>query len=83
MKHKSAVMGKTIAFSKWNKPFKPVGIPSGWVKPCEGLIEMIPINIFQHYVIDKNEFPHNKWFLLMSMLNKITTTFRSSEHLKS
>jgi len=27
MKHKSVVVGKTIAFSICNKPFKPLGLP--------------------------------------------------------
>jgi hypothetical protein len=38
-------MGETIAFSICNKPFKPLGLPSGRVKSREGLLEMIPINI--------------------------------------
>ena len=51
-------MGETIAFSVCNKPFKPLGIPSGQVKSREGLPAMTPTNIFQHYVIDKHELPH-------------------------
>jgi len=38
-------MGETIAFSVCNKPFKHIGFPRGQVKSCEGLLEMIPINI--------------------------------------
>jgi hypothetical protein len=53
MKHKSAVMGETIAFSICNKPFKPLGIPRGRVKSHEDLTEMIPTNILKHYVVDK------------------------------
>jgi hypothetical protein len=46
MKHKSVVVGKTIAFSICNK--KPLGLPSGRVKSREGLPEMILINILKH-----------------------------------
>jgi len=45
MKHKSAFVGGTIAFSVCNKPFKPLGLPRGRVKSREGLSEMIPTNI--------------------------------------
>lgn len=45
MKHKSSFVGETIAFSICNKPFKPIGLPSGQVKSREGLPEMIPTNI--------------------------------------
>jgi hypothetical protein len=45
MKHKSSFVGDTIAFSICNKPFKPLGLPSGRVKSREGLSEMIPTNI--------------------------------------
>jgi len=45
MKHKSAFVGETIAFSICNKPFKPLGLPSGRVKSREDLPEMIPTNI--------------------------------------
>jgi hypothetical protein len=45
MKHKSSFVGDTIAFSVWNKPFKPLRLPSGGVKSREGLPEMIPTNI--------------------------------------
>jgi hypothetical protein len=32
MKHKSSFVGETIAFSTCNKPFKPLGLPSGRVQ---------------------------------------------------
>jgi hypothetical protein len=38
-------MGETIAFSVCNKPFKPLGFPSGRVKYRESLPEIIPTNI--------------------------------------
>jgi hypothetical protein len=44
MKHKSSFVGETIAFSVCNKPFKPLGIPSGRVKSREGLTEVMPTN---------------------------------------
>jgi hypothetical protein len=52
-KHKSAVMGETIAFSICNKPFKLLRLPSGRVKSRESLLRMIPTNILKHYVVDK------------------------------
>jgi hypothetical protein len=52
MKHKSNVMGETIAFSIC-KPFKPLGLPSGRVRSREGLLGMIPTSILKHYVVDK------------------------------
>jgi hypothetical protein len=58
MKHKSTVVGETIAFSVCNKPFKLLWLPSGWVKSCEGLPGIIPTNILKHYVVDKQGFPH-------------------------
>jgi hypothetical protein len=36
MKHTSSFIGETIAFSICNKPFKPLGLPSGRVKYREG-----------------------------------------------
>jgi hypothetical protein len=39
MKHKSAVVGETIAFSICNKSFKPLGLPRGCVKSREGCEE--------------------------------------------
>jgi hypothetical protein len=58
MKHKSAIVGETIVFSICNKLFKPQGLSSGQVKSCEGLPEMIPIDILKHYVNDKQGLPH-------------------------
>jgi hypothetical protein len=62
MKHKSSFVGETIVFSICNKPFKPLGLPSGRLKSREGLPEMIPINIeMLYYQLSKN--PHsNTWF---------------------
>jgi hypothetical protein len=44
MKYKSAIVGETIAFSIWNKPFKPLG--------------MIPTNILKNYVVVKQRLPY-------------------------
>jgi hypothetical protein len=62
MKHKSSFVGETITFSICNKPFKPLGLPSGRVKSREDLPEMIPTNIeMLYYQLSKN--PHsNTWF---------------------
>jgi len=38
-------VGETIAFSIYNKLFKPLGLPGGWEKSRESLLEMIPTNI--------------------------------------
>ena len=62
-KYKSTIMRATIALSICNKPFKPLGIPDGRVKSREGLPTMTPTSIFQHYVIDKIEFPHKQMVL--------------------
>jgi hypothetical protein len=55
-------VGNAIAFSIYNKPFKPLDFPSGRVKSREGLAEMIPTNILffiflkcNIHVISKNE----------------------------
>jgi hypothetical protein len=53
VKHKSAVVGVTIAFSVCNRAVKPLGIPRGRVKSREGLTVIIPTNTLKHYVIDK------------------------------
>ena len=58
-KHKFAVVGEMIAFTVCNKPFKLLSILSGRVESREGLPTMTPTNIFQHYVIGKDELPHN------------------------
>jgi hypothetical protein len=47
-------MGNTIAFSTCNKPFKSLGLPSGRVKSREGLVEMLPTNIFHIHVGPKS-----------------------------
>jgi hypothetical protein len=78
MKHKSVVVGETIAFSICNKPFKPLGLPSGRVKSREGLPEMIPTNILKHYVIVKTKTStqtHGSY--IMSWLNKVNITITS------
>jgi hypothetical protein len=51
MKHKSFFVGEITAFSICNKPFKPLGLPSGRIKSREDLPGMIPTNILKHYVI--------------------------------
>jgi hypothetical protein len=51
-------VGETITFSICNKPFKPLGLPSGRVKSHEGLPGITPTNILKHYVVDKQGFPH-------------------------
>jgi len=51
----SSFVGKTIAFSVCNKSFKPLGLPSGWVKSREGLLVMLHTNIMQNHVIHKIE----------------------------
>jgi hypothetical protein len=48
MKHKSSFVGETIAFNICNKPFKPLGFPSGRVRSREGLPDMIPTNTEKH-----------------------------------
>jgi hypothetical protein len=63
MKHKSSFVGETIAFTICNKPFKPLGLPSGRVKSCEGLPEMIPTNIEVLYC-QLSKDPHTHiWFV--------------------
>jgi hypothetical protein len=48
-------MGNMIAFSVCNKSFKPLGVPSGRVKSCEGLPDILTTNIMQNHVIYKIE----------------------------
>jgi hypothetical protein len=55
MKYKSVVVRETIAFSIYNKYFKPLGLPRGRLKSREGLP---PTNILKHYVIDKQRFTY-------------------------
>jgi hypothetical protein len=54
MKHKSSFVGETITFSVCNKPFKPLGIPSGRVKSREGLKEVTPTNTLPRMQCHKN-----------------------------
>jgi hypothetical protein len=62
MKHESSFVGETITFSICNKPFKPIGLPSGRVKSREGFPEMIPTNIeMLYYQLSKNTHS-NTWF---------------------
>jgi hypothetical protein len=63
MKHKSTVVGEMIAFSKCNKPFKPLGILKGQVKSRESLPIMIPINISSTILFENMSFHTNTWSL--------------------
>ena len=77
-KHKSVVVGETIVFSICNKPFKPIGIPSGQVKSHKGLLAMTPTNFFLSTMLLTNkDFHTNTWFLLMSRFKKMNTTITS------
>jgi hypothetical protein len=40
--------------------FKLLGLPSGRVKSCQSLSEMIPTNILKHYTVDKQGFPYKR-----------------------
>jgi hypothetical protein len=51
-------VGETIAFSVCNKPFKPLGIPSGRVKSREGFSGMTPTKNYWHYVINRQSPSH-------------------------
>jgi hypothetical protein len=71
-------VGETIAFSVCNKPFKPLRLPRGRVKSCEGLPKMIPTNILKHYVVVKTKTSiqtHGSY--IMSRLNKVNITITS------
>jgi hypothetical protein len=83
LKHKSSFVEETIAFSVWNKPFKPLGLPSGRVKSREGLPGMIPTNILKHYVVEKQESTQTHGLDIMSKFNKLNITLISLEHKKS
>jgi len=75
MKHKSSFVGETITFSICNKPFKPLGLPSGRVKSREGLPEMIPTNIeIRYYQLSKKIHIPTPGSHIMSMFNKINIT---------
>ena len=71
-------MGEIIVFSVCNKPFKPLGIPNGWVKSREGLPAMTPTNIFQHYVIGKPELPHKH--MVFTLQGDLTNWTPQSDH---
>ena len=58
-KHKSAVVGEINAFRVCNKPFKPLGIPSGRVKSREGLPRKTPTNIFSTILLIDKAFHTN------------------------
>jgi len=62
MKHKSAFVGETIAFSVCNKPFKPLRLSRGRVKSREGLPEMIPTNI-ETLCCQQERISHKPWFI--------------------
>jgi hypothetical protein len=83
LKHKSSFVGETIAFSVCNKPFKPLGLPSGRVKSRGGLPGMIPTNILKHYVVEKQESIQTHGLDIMSKFNKLNITLISLEHKKS
>jgi hypothetical protein len=83
LKHKSSFVEETIAFSVCNKPFKPLGLPSGRVKSREGLPGMIPTNILNHYVVEKQESTQTHGLDIMSKFNKLNITLISLEHKKS
>jgi len=83
MKHKSAIVGETIAFSICNEPFKPLGILRGRVKSREGLTTMIPTNTLKHYVLTNKDFHTNTWFIHHEHFNKVNITITSSGHQNS
>jgi hypothetical protein len=70
MKHKSSFVGETIAFNICNKPFKPLGLPSGRVKSREGLLEMIPTNIETLCCEQERIFYTNHGSYVIGMLKK-------------
>ena len=61
-------MGETITFSKCNKPFKPLDIPSGRVKFREGFSGMTPRNNYLDYIID-GQHPSLKHMVHTSLAN--------------
>jgi hypothetical protein len=75
MKHKSAVVGETIAFSICNKPLKSLRLSSGRVKSRESLPKMIITNILKYYVVNQAKIStqtHSSY--IMSMFNKMNIT---------
>jgi hypothetical protein len=71
-------VGETIAFSIYNKPFKPLGLPSGRVKSREGLPKMIPTNIetlcCQQERIFTQTMVHISWACLKRQTPSSTST---------
>jgi hypothetical protein len=73
-------VGNTIAFNIYNKPFKPIGLPSGRVKSNKGLPEMIPTNIMQKFMLSKRvKFDNNNDSHSLAILTRYTP---SSNHLR-
>jgi hypothetical protein len=79
MQHKSAVVGETIAFSICNKSFKALALPSGRVKSCKGLPEIIPTNIEVLYCQSSKNLHTNIFSYVMSIFNKINITSRGQK----
>jgi hypothetical protein len=75
-------LGEMIAFSICNKSFKPLRLPSGWVKSREGLPGMIPTNNLKHYVVDKHGLPH-KHVVHTSWAGLIKWTSQSYQDIKN
>jgi hypothetical protein len=62
----------------FHKPFKPLGLPKGRVKSSYGLLEMIPTNILNYYVVVKTKTStqtHGSY--IMIRLNKVNITITS------
>jgi hypothetical protein len=57
---------------------KHIRLPSRRVKSREGLPEMIPINILNYYVVDKQRFPH-KYMVYISWAGLIRWTSQSHQ----
>jgi hypothetical protein len=65
-------VGCTIAFNVCNKPFKPLGLPSGRVKSREGLPVMIPTNIVPTMLFIRMLHHKNNGNHLLASLTKKT-----------
>jgi hypothetical protein len=63
-------MGCTIAFSVCNKPFKPLGLPSGRVKSRVGLPVMIPTNIIPTMLSPRMQHHENNGSHSLASLRK-------------
>jgi hypothetical protein len=59
-------MGITIALSTCNKPFKPLGYPSGWVKSREGLAESYLQIFFVFMLTLRIKYLQHNGFLFMN-----------------